>query len=61
MSRMRAVGLGWDIGREGGDKTVYYCSVHGNLTEPCSCIDAYFKSQVREQELKRIGRSERHE
>lgn len=53
MSKRRAVGLGWDIGRPGGDKTVYFCQKHGNMETPCACIDAYFKAQVREQELAR--------
>lgn len=51
---MRAVGMGWDIGRPGGDNTVYYCQKHGHLDAPCSCIDAYFKSQVREARMRQI-------
>lgn len=55
MSKMRAVMLGCDIGRLGGDKMVYYCQVHGNNSTPCACIDAYFKSQVRETQLHRMA------
>lgn len=54
MARMTAVNLGWDIGRPGGDKTVYYCSKHGHLDNPCACIDAYFKSQVKAARVNQI-------
>lgn len=42
--------LGWDMGVKGGDRTAYYCRECGPLSEPCTHIDAYFKSQVRERE-----------
>lgn len=54
---MQAVGLGWDVSRS-GDKTAYYCRQHGHLSEPCACIDAYFKSQVRENRARQIRENE---
>lgn len=55
---MRAVNLGWDMGRPGGGKTVYYCNVHGHMEAPCVCIDAYFKSQVRDARERQITEEE---
>lgn len=55
---MRAVGLGWDVARQGGDKTVYYCRQHGYMGSPCVCIDNYFKAQVRAARAKQIKENE---
>lgn len=51
--QIKAVRFGWDMGSPGGDRTAYYCSTHGHMTEPCACIDAYAKSQQRNREVVR--------
>ena len=56
--QIRAVRIGWDMGNPSGDRTAYFCHTHGNLTEPCACIDAYFKSQQRTRETVRQSQTD---